>query len=170
MHSALEGCPLSFLEMSALGCTITSSDSSPTHAHFCTTCFHPLYDNHSPGTRLQSATGLGRAHGGMASWPLAGYLGKPWLAWPYGCRWREAAGTARPWSAAPASHSSGCRHPTLLSPTWRQTGQRQREMGPWGHIPLGLHPTHQRRLMLQNAAAWLAGFWKIISLSCCFLG
>lgn len=107
-----------------------NSDTSPTHTHFCPTCFHPFCQDHSPGTRLLSATGLGRAHGGTASWPLAGYLGKPWLAWPCGCRWRGAVGIAPPGSAAPASHSSGCRHPTLLSPTWRQTGQRQREVGP----------------------------------------
>lgn len=120
-----------------------NSDSSPRHTHVCPTCFHPLCKDHSPGTRLLSATGLGRAHGGMASWPLAGYLGKPWLAWPCGCRWRGTVGTALPGSAAPASRSSGCRHPTLRPPTWRQTGQRWREAGAQGRLPLALHPTRE---------------------------
>lgn len=89
----------------------------------------PSSDDNSPGTRLLSATGLDKAHGSRADGPRAGPQGRPWLAWPCGYRWRGAAGTARPGSAPPASHSSGCRCPTPLSPTWRQIGQK---MGPGG--------------------------------------
>lgn len=123
MHSALGGCCLSEKRQPSGALEPPQTPPLPIPVSV-PRASHPLYENHSPGTRLLSATGLGRAHGGMASWPLAGYLGKPWLAWPCGCRWREAAGTAPPGSAAPVSRSSGCRHPTLLSPTWRQTGQR----------------------------------------------
>ena len=102
----------------------------------------PPSEDNSPGTRLPSATGLGKALGGRVAEPRADPQGRLWLAWPCGYRWRGAAGTALPESAPPASHSSGCRRPTPPSPTCRQTGQKVE--GRWDHrdIPPTVVSTH----------------------------